>query len=114
MEAKNSIPIEILPFEVNYNGPAPIKSYFQVEQQSNSADFVSHFRGRKLVGKEITLPENVTAVHAVIGEKTSSSEGKLELQNHYRSIRIWQHDHAPETNQLHECLNWMEIAQAVR
>lgn len=111
MEPINSDAIEILPFEVNYNGPAPIKTYFLVQTGSKPSESVAHFRGRKIIGKEIALTDGITAAHAVIGEKTGLNEG--QVLNHYSKLRLWQHDHAPDTSQVQECLNWMEIAQAV-
>lgn len=134
-------PIEILPFQLNYDGPAPIQTFFLVESKKkfedkateNSKDdrkinqveeakeeedeeFIAHFRGRRLIGKQINLPPNYQAIHAIVGSKTSSTEGKLEVCQSYQHLRIWQHDYPPEQleNNLQECFDWMEIATAVR
>lgn len=108
--------IEILPFQLNYDGPAPIKTFFLIEEEKiekKEKEYLSHFRGRKLVGKDVQIPPNLVALHAVVGSKSSNLEGKLEIMDNYNQFRVWQHDHPGDAHQLQECFDWMEISQAV-
>jgi hypothetical protein len=108
--------INLLPFQLQYDGPAPVKSYFLVDEKNKSEkekEYTAHFRGRRLVGKDVLLPNNLVALHAVVGPKSSNSEGKLEIVNHQTNIRLWNHDFIPETHNMDECLDWMEIANVV-
>jgi hypothetical protein len=106
--------IDVLPFQLNYDGVAPVKCYFLVDKKKNG-EYVSHFRGRKLIGKDTAVPEGLTAINAVIPtDKDLGPGSKIEIQNEYSSFRQWQHDCAPDPSSLHDCFDWMEIADAVR
>jgi hypothetical protein len=106
--------INILPFQLNYDGVAPVKSYFLINKKQNG-EYVSHFRGRRLIGKDFTVPYGVTAINAVVPTNKDLGPGsKIEIQNEYSSFRQWQHDCSPDPSSLQECFDWMEIADAVR
>ena len=111
---ENLAPIDVLPFQMNYHGPAPVKKFFRPHISSNDGnEWHAHFRGRKIVGKEVDLPDGMKLYHAKIGEKVSNLEGAVDLHHEYPRFRLWQHDHSPDTNSLQECFNWCEIANIV-
>ncbi|OIR59178.1 MAG: uncharacterized protein A8A55_0055 [Amphiamblys sp. WSBS2006] len=49
--------IHFMPFVVDYQGAADTENMFVIEK--NNTEFVSCFRGVKIVGKSVPLPENI-------------------------------------------------------
>jgi hypothetical protein len=104
--------IHCLPCQIEYDGAAPVSTYFLVSPQEKDT-YVSRLRGRRLVGKEVKLPETVVGLHGIFGGKKSNTEGTIEIQESFRSFISWEHDITPDLNNIQECLDWMEIASVV-
>lgn len=105
--------IHCLPCQIEYDGPAPVSTYFLVSPGQEENTYVSHLRGRRLVGKEVKLPEKIVGLHGIFGGKKSNTEGKVEIQESFHSFVSWQHDSTPDLNNIQECLDWMEISDVV-
>lgn len=52
-----------LPFAIGYSGEAEIKSAFPIVKTEKANIVESAFRGRKLVGRILELPESLTGKH---------------------------------------------------
>lgn len=117
MADNSSIPkCHLLPCNIDYDGPAPISNYFQVNASHDEEKFISHFRGRKLVGSKVDCVASpfkfVTAVTKQ--SKTDTASKTLEIQSTIDSFIQWGHD-VPSTVAFCESYNDMlEISQAVR
>ncbi|KAJ1425495.1 ribonuclease H2, subunit C [Ochromonadaceae sp. CCMP2298] len=83
-EAQSSL--HLLPCDIDYDGPAPVNSFFQMQVSERGArgkargavELVGAFRGRELVGAQMSLPQanasvtdvtDVSAETGVTGEK---------------------------------------------
>ena len=47
----------LLPCEIAYTGPAPVSAYFKTHEAAEPGHLEAHFRGRRLLGKSLPLPE---------------------------------------------------------
>ena len=47
----------LLPCEIAYTGPAPVSTYFKTREAAEPEQQEAHFRGRRLLGKSLPLPE---------------------------------------------------------
>ena len=52
----------------------------------------SAFRGRKLCGRDVPLPLNVTGV------VLDTNEGEARIRGTFNKVRIWSHDEAPTSD----------------
>ena len=113
--ASNYSTVHMLPFSINYSGPAPVNAYFHVESSSSNnpnkqdTTYNSHFRGRQLKGVKVDLPVDVIGVQL---RPTDHDFKELESINTFKSVYIWEHDKAPDSH-LKEALNWLEISKSV-
>ena len=108
IDEKEGSKVHLLPCTINYNGPAPIDCYFIPEESLETKEITSNFRGRKLVGKEVKLPEER---HGYILE--SFNKNKITINSTFQSITVWEHDIQPDTQLLLQSLNWFDIADIV-
>ena len=109
---KNMSTVHFLPCTIDFDGPVPVNSFFQVKR--SKTDLKAAFRGRELVGKELSLPADVLGVNAVQNRPKESSETSWDCVGQFDKITVWQHDVAPDLGQLQDCIDWFEIAEQVK
>lgn len=112
MSSEGQSGVNVLPFSIDHDGPAPISTFFIVREEDGPE--VAHFRGRKLVKKSIKLPESLTGLHIVVPSNQKSDENKLEINSAFKDIALWGHHSAPNTQDIDQCLDWLELANVVR
>mmetsp|Transcript_12603 Transcript_12603/g.17308 ORF Transcript_12603/g.17308 Transcript_12603/m.17308 type:complete len:127 (+) Transcript_12603:92-472(+) len=112
--------LNLLPCSIEYNGPAPIKSYFQIVESNAQGDesktLTAHFRGRALRGSQVKLPQSIIGITAVDKHPERVADDgiiKWETLGTFDSINIWEHDVLPNLDQFQECLDWFEISRNV-
>lgn len=127
---QSDMPIHYLPCNIDYDGPAPVSSYFIVKSSDNNDGEVhASLRGRQLVGVAVQLPQNVHGVCAITSKSAAGQhleQSHLQQQQEQRrrglslepvgsfsSITMWQHDVKPDTGVLQDCFDWLSVAQAV-
>jgi len=59
------IDVYIMPCHIAYNGPSNVSEFFRVRQDQETQTAVSSFRGRKLCGRRVQLPDNYTGTSTV-------------------------------------------------
>ena len=104
--------IHLLPCTIDFNGPAPVSSYFRIK--SEQGVLTSHFRGRKLRGIKVPLPEATTGVCVTKVFNSETQKPEWEITEKFNAITDWQHDTTPSTNHLEEYFDWFELAESVR
>ncbi|CEL56431.1 putative protein C12B10,15c OS=Schizosaccharomyces pombe (strain 972 / ATCC 24843) GN=SPAC12B10.15c PE=4 SV=1 [Rhizoctonia solani AG-1 IB] len=81
---------QLLPFHIDYDGPAPVDTYFHVTKDSNGTQ-VSAFRGRTVCGINLPLPEGYAG--AVLSTKSDKTgEKQLETASTFDEITLWRAD----------------------
>ena len=60
----NRIDLNFMPFSIDYQGSAPISTYFH-PQFTEQGSLISFFRGRKLTGNSIELLKNVKGFNVI-------------------------------------------------
>lgn len=112
----NNIPkVHLLPCNINYDGPAPISNYFQIEASGDLSNFTSHFRGRKLVGKKVDLESTgIILAAAITKESMPDSATKIvEIQTPIESFIQWGHDIPSAVTVSETYQELLEIANSV-
>lgn len=124
--------IHLLPCSIEYNGPAPVSGFFQIESMledkasgslasehsKNKKILKSHYRGRMLKGELVELPCAVDGIHAMqkingaIGDSCTEPV-KWEIAGTFKAIHVWEHDHDPDTEMFEDCFRWFDIARSV-
>lgn len=112
---KKESSVHLLPCTIYHDGPAPIQNYFQTEQvtkdQSSDKEYlVANFRGRRLEGLPVTLPENTIGcvVH------TNRTDKSLEVHSTFKSLTVWEHDQLPSKEVMDKSMEYFDIANIVR
>ena len=112
-EKKSSV-LHLLPCNIHHDGPAPVTTYFHVKhvtktETSDKEYYISNFRGRRLEGVNIQLPNNTVGyiVHA------NRSQNSLEVHSSFDSFTVWEHDHVPPEDVLDKSLEYFDIADIV-
>ncbi|PIA37792.1 hypothetical protein AQUCO_03000372v1 [Aquilegia coerulea] len=119
--------IHQLPCCIKYNGPCSVSHYFKPKQTGVDVEGLSVeeacFRGRKLQGTKITLPQGYSGF--VLGKKKIAGKRKSEgvseeNSNHwemrasFQSIDYWNHDDVPsQSDAFYRCLHWLPAANAL-
>ncbi|RYH21543.1 hypothetical protein EON65_20445 [archaeon] len=111
MSTEGQSSVNLLPFSIEYDGPAPISTYFITRVEDGTE--VAHFRGRRLVKKTVKLPEPLTGLYMVVPENKRSDESKLEINSAFKELALWGHHTAPNTQDIDQCLDWLELANVV-
>lgn len=109
-EKKKAYSLHLLPCSIDYDGSAPIKSYFLADPEDAQ---VAHFRGRRLVKRDIMLPSSLVGIHAVFPADCDGSEREMELQGAFDRFTMWQHGMQPSSLEMDHCLDWMELSDIV-
>ena len=100
--------VHLMPCTIEYDGNAPIKSFFHVNKVADGT-LRSHFRGRELRGKILSLPS--ASVEGLCIGDTGNQQWKVEGE--FSSIHVWEHDTLPDMAPLNDCVGWFALADAV-
>lgn len=80
---------EWLPAHIDYDGPARVSQYFDTRVRStDSGDYVGFFRGRALVGRDLSLPAGYEAA------LVTTDGGALTRVGRIGRVRVWGADAA--------------------
>jgi hypothetical protein len=109
---KESTVIHLLPCNIEFDGTAPVNSYFQISEGKRD-QMLAHFRGRELVGRKLKLPDGVIGLNAVQDTRKQSDNINWEITGNFDEINVWQHDVAMDLTQINESLEWFELADSV-
>lgn len=118
--------IHFLPCSIDYDGTAPINSFFQTRSDADG-NLTSHLRGRKLRGKLVKLNTSLlkdcpdvpnslpTADDSTVTGLCVGDSGNQNwiVEGHFTSINIWEHDSSPDPSSINEYLSWFMIADQV-
>jgi hypothetical protein len=111
---KTSI-VNLLPCRIDYDGPAPVNSYFRIKRKRKRDDtkdiLLSHFRGRQLTGLELNLTKDVIGFHV---NSSDTIPNHFYIESSFKSVRVWEHDKQPDTTELEDVLQWFDVAKSVR
>ena len=131
--------VHLLPCSIEYNGTAPVKSFFHISRAGDNT-LRSHLRGRELKGRELEInssysrdiaekSKNDGAAAATITATTATAAGTGGLvglcigdkgnkswvvEGHFSTINVWEHDSLPDLSHIDDCLSWFSIADSVR
>ncbi|XP_057983661.1 uncharacterized protein LOC131168339 [Malania oleifera] len=117
--------IHQLPCGIKYDGPSSVSHYFKPKHTGIEVDGLrveeAHFRGRKLQGARVPLPEGYCGF--ILG-KNSVKKRKFELSEEnsncweakakFQSITFWNHESLPSQDDV--CLrsfHWFPVANAL-
>jgi hypothetical protein len=123
---KNLSTLHLLPCSIEYDGTAPIDSFFKITEDKKG-NLKSHFRGRELKGKNLlidpsssVLPDADAAnpplkkskpvIGLCVGDKGNKN---WIVEGSFTSINVWEHDTSPDLSQMEECLGWFSTADCV-
>lgn len=115
-EGKATSPtVHLLPCNISFDGPAPISTYFQVAEAPDQSHYVSHFRGRRLIGTKLDLSavQSTLVVGSVKSSTQDSAERSIETLDSADAVIAWGHDVSPSATFLETYSDWLEISQAV-
>ncbi|KAI3624464.1 hypothetical protein CBS14141_002892 [Malassezia furfur] len=78
-----SVIAHLMPFSIDYTGPAPVDTFFlsqpiDAESGDGSSEAVSAFRGRRVYGTRLELPESYRLGFFCVQEETITDETKQE------------------------------------
>eukprot|EP01031_Cornospumella_fuschlensis_P019397 gene19397-23773_t len=105
MSSEAQANVNVLPFSIDYDGPAPVSTYFITSEEDGR--MVAHFRGRRLVKKVIQLPEAFMGLYLVAPANSTANEGKLEINSPFKELGLWGHHSVPNTQDIDQCLDWL-------
>jgi ribonuclease H2 subunit C len=101
--------LHYLPCGIKFDGPVPVESYFKPILSSSAPNTLeSSFRGRKLIGKEVILPNNVTGITV-----QTNSSSQLDITGVFSNVVVWEHDKKPSDTVMEEPLQWFDVANQV-
>ncbi|KAK3037079.1 hypothetical protein RJ639_029921, partial [Escallonia herrerae] len=114
-----------LPCCIKYDGPCSVSQYFKPKPTGIEIDGLNvkeaHFRGRKLQGTTIPLPQGFSGY--VIGKRNSDGKKSFDLPegnpNHwqmkakFQDITLWNHDSLPSQDDASfRTFHWFAVAKA--
>jgi hypothetical protein len=110
--------LHLLPCGINHDGRAKVSSYFHVS--TTELGSVASFRGRKLTGAQIRVPDTY---HGVVYRETSRPTEDVDGDGDERYWRpvagfnhftLFDHDYAPaDTDPFRRIVDWIALAEAV-
>ncbi|KAL7754411.1 hypothetical protein RI367_000392 [Sorochytrium milnesiophthora] len=120
----------LLPCHIAHDGPAAVDTYFVVTEKPSAAGAdsttptpVASFRGRRLMGNHIALPEGyrgfILAPSHNDSEEYGGDEGsstrKWTHRAQFSSLHCWGHDEVPSvfTDPLVNALDWCRLMQTL-
>jgi len=115
--------LHLLPCNIQYDGPAPVKSFF-IQKSGKNNDKIAYLRGHELVGEVVDISKDWLGVVVVKASNKSNldseqdpSKGRNEVnmlaEGNFDSFTLWQHDVAPNMAQVEELLEWREVANSL-
>ena len=115
--------LHLLPCNIEYDGPAPVKSYF-VQKSGKNGEKIAYLRGHELVGEVVDVSKDWVGVLAAkasnksdLDSEHNQNKGNNEIllmaEGKFDSFTIWQHDAAPNKAQIEELLEWKEVANSL-
>jgi hypothetical protein len=97
----------LLPCTIEFNGPAPVHEYF-VTTTDDRECLLARFRGIELLGKELPVPANFTAVVGTL------EEDKYVIREKFSSITYWNRELVPsDRDRVPLWFQWPELAYIV-
>lgn len=84
--SNKTVKLHSLPFNIQSNEATNVKDYFQVTQTENGTKEAT-FRGRLLVGKDISIPENTQGI--LLSENDEDSEAQYNVRGEFNTITVW-------------------------
>ncbi|KGN66902.1 uncharacterized protein C12B10.15c [Cucumis sativus] len=110
-----------LPCTIKFDGPCPVSHYFKPKSTGIEVDGLNleeaYFRGRKLQGATISLPEGYSGY--VLGKKSKASEqcddsSPWQVKAKFDNITYWNHDTLPsQDDTFQRTFHWLTVAQAL-
>jgi len=129
--ASDSTSINILPCRINQSGPTKVtKRYWQPRAEANKTK-TAHFRGRRLRGRVVKLPEQYRGIVLKPSDQTiiepilpadDDEEPELpepvkvvEEVSNFDEMTIWGHDQLPasDDNFINGVEEWISFAEAI-
>ncbi|CAE6457884.1 unnamed protein product [Rhizoctonia solani] len=81
---------QLLPLHIDYDGPAPVDTYFHVTKGPNGTQTAA-FRGRALCGVNLPLPEGYAGA-VLLTKSDKHGEKRLEFESIFSEITLWRAD----------------------
>ncbi|KAK0712271.1 ribonuclease H2, subunit C [Apiosordaria backusii] len=119
----------LLPCKIHHTGPVePTQSFWDPRTSESSSDTKeAYFRGRKLKGKPLALPEGYKGVVAVsslpdqngdadVIDLEKDGHGKLEVQAEFDEVVVWGHESladAAADGYVRSLEEWVGVAGAI-
>lgn len=107
-----------IPCKVNYNGVAKVSSYFnatkEIHDDDDGKNQTASFRGKRLTGTEIKLPDGYSAYVVDIGKTKNSADAEMkpEIIGNIKSICYWNYDCSPSPKDtIPKAVAWLKIAE---
>ncbi|CAK9311635.1 unnamed protein product [Citrullus colocynthis] len=110
-----------LPCAIKFDGPCSVSHYFKPKSTGMEIDGLTveeaYFRGRKLLGATISLPEGYSGY--VLGRKSLASEHRQDsspwqVKAKFENITYWNHDTLPSQDDMFQrSFHWLTVAQAL-
>ncbi|CAM0946621.1 unnamed protein product [Alopecurus aequalis] len=116
--------VHLLPCGIRHNSAAAVSDYFKPRDTGEEVDGVrveeAFFRGRKLQGATVALPDGYRGyvLEKKNGEKeTEGMDGEVSSfvsRAEFQNITYWNHDTMPSAEDpLPRCFHWLTIANAM-
>ncbi|KAF4555461.1 Ribonuclease H2 non-catalytic subunit-like protein [Elsinoe fawcettii] len=136
-KSQSKVQPNLLPCKISFNGPVNASSRYWVPQDGESTGLkTAYFRGRKLQGKDVALPEGYTGAVLQKTDRTiveappqqdhdddvSDDEEPpkqlkvIEQVGTFDSITVWEHEAVPESGRdpyLKGVEEWIKLSQAI-
>uniref|UniRef100_A0A5B7B905 Uncharacterized protein n=1 Tax=Davidia involucrata TaxID=16924 RepID=A0A5B7B905_DAVIN len=117
--------IHQLPCRIKYDGPCSVSHYFKPKPTGIEVDGLeveeACFRGRKLQGTTIPLPEGYSGF--VLGKKSPDKRkasdmpeesSNWEMNGKFQSVTFWNHDSLPSQDDAFlRSFHWLAVAKAL-
>jgi ribonuclease H2 subunit C len=112
--------VSLLPCHIHHDGPAPVSRYFIPRELKAGEDrdaggeegVVAAFRGRKLLGKEMELPEGSRGL--VLREAAGTAGASWFVEEVFDRVTVYGHDRMPsKANPVISAMEWLDVAQAI-
>ncbi|KAL3616738.1 hypothetical protein CASFOL_039132 [Castilleja foliolosa] len=111
-----------LPCCIKHDGPTPVSHYFKPRPTGVEVDGLkveeAYFRGRKLQGTTIPLPEGYSGF--ILGKRSPNKETCTTNTNHwetnatFQNVTVWNHDVMPSKDDVFlRTFHWFSVANAL-
>lgn len=105
------IKCHLMPFTIEYGGPASVSNYFETTfiKKQDSDTIESSFRARPLKGKQVQLPSGYTG--AIIKRQENNF---ISTVGEFEQLYYWKYDEEPsQVDPLPRSLDWFTISSAL-